>query len=346
MGVLNKYSFRVFIVILSLVLCVFGKSASAFQGLEGEVQLSCKIKPAFKDHMVKSWLIELRKSSGEQVEQDLVMTGSKVSFRSLKPGIYFVCMSGTMAQEHCESVDLTPPSGKSFHRFEKEIKEPMPAINGSNFHTVRTTELVVPREAQMELERAQRAVSKGDQEQAIKHLELALSIYPRYTAALNNLGTLYHHSRKYKQAIQCFTNVIEIQPESYVGWINLGGSLISNGEFRKALEANERAYQIQPDDAHVVSQLGLNYFYLRDYPKAEQFLKRTIELDPYSPIYPQIYLAHIALASNQLSEARAYMQEFVDLHPNAPEAAGLRKKLEHMQSDDIEHEAAEIAARR
>ena len=51
----------------------------------------------------------------------------------------------------------------------------------------------------------------------------------------------------------------------------------------------EIAYEAESDDPYIIDSIGWAYYLINDYPKAEQFLKRAVELMPNDPIVNDHY---------------------------------------------------------
>lgn len=294
------------------------------------VELHCKIVAPTQERSHKLWRVELRKSTGEPARRSVASNGDTVRFKKLEPGIYSVCISGENNRSHCQSVDLVPPSGEIHYRFEKTIETPPAAVNQSDKHQVNASRLAIPDKAKRQLQLSEEAHHRGDRQQAIRHLETALEIYPKYADALNNLGTYYHRSGNYTRSIEYFRKATSIDPNLFAGWVNLAGSLLATGKFDKALEANRKAIGLRPGDALANSQMGINLYYQRQFAEARRYFQRVAVLDPYSANSPHLYLAHIALAEKSPREAEGFIRKHLELHPNSPQGSSLRQTLRNL----------------
>ncbi len=301
-----------------------------------EVELSCSIKAPSREREVQIWQVELRRASGEPARVLTAMSGETLHIRNLDPGIYTVCILGSMERRHCESVDLNPPPGKTTYRFLKKFQAPTSVLDQADLHQVNLHQLAIPQDARRQFLSAEQADMRGDVNESITHLKRAIEIDPSYADAVNNLGSHYHRNGQYDLAIQCFKKVTELNPEFYGGWVNLAASLLSKGKFRDALEANQRAYRLRPDEPLVSAQLGLNYYYMHDLSEAKKYFLKTLQRDPASALSPQLYLAHIALAEMHQKEAVEYFTEYLKIHPNTPEAENLRLILSNLVTNRIQ----------
>ncbi len=304
------------------------------------IQLDCKISPSAGG--ANWWEVELRRPSGELVGQATAMNGDAARFKNLRPGIYNLCILGTENRERCESVDLNPPPNKRSFRFSRYLRAPEHLLNLKGLNMVNQTSLAVPAHARDELYRAEQSEVRGDTKQMVGHLRKAIEIDPNYADALNNLGTYYHRVGKHEESVQYFKKVTELEPEFYGGWVNLGGSLLSLGRFQEALAANSKAYELRPNDGVVLAQTALSYYYLHDLTEARQLFTRLKTIDPASPVEPELFLTHIALAERNKEEAKEHIGEFLKIHPNAPEAARMRDLLNNL--DNISFSEPDVVA--
>jgi Flp pilus assembly protein TadD len=323
---------RIFGAIAVLLAMAFLGHPAAAQTGKIRVELRCRLVPVLGEKGYKSWAVDLQSSDGELLRRSISATGDTVRFKNLVPAIYIVCISGEKQRSRCESVDLFPPSGEKEHRFTKELSLPRPMLNTPDAHKISSARLAVPASAQREMFRSQECRMRGDNREALLHLERALAICPRYPEALNNMGTCYHRAHDYQKAIQCFRKVTEIDPDFYLGWLNLGGSLLASGALQQALEAQLRALALRPDDITANALTAMSCFRLRRYPEARERFVKVAELDPVSASLPHFYLALISMAQNETAEANGYIRSYLEIHPNSPRSPYLRKVLDNLAS--------------
>jgi Tfp pilus assembly protein PilF len=71
----------------------------------------------------------------------------------------------------------------------------------------------------------------------------------------------------------------------------------------------------------------MSFFETGDLDQAETYLKTAVRLDPAHFSHPQLILAEIYRKRGDLPAARAALNSFLELHPDSPEAAGIRQKM-------------------
>src|SRR5579862_5577394 len=191
---------------------------------------------------------------------------------------------------------------------------------------VSAKDLAIPEQAHREYDEAEKKLAKRDVEGAVAHLERATALAPQFAAAWNHLGTIAYQTRDYPRAESCFRKALDADKDFYQPLVNLGGVLINLGKFDEALQYNLYAALTRPGDALANSQLGMNYFYLNKLDLSQKYLTIAKQLDPAHFSHPQLMLAEIFLRHQDRTAALAALQEFLQYHPDSPEAAKIKEK--------------------
>jgi Tfp pilus assembly protein PilF len=198
-------------------------------------------------------------------------------------------------------------------------------------HVVSARELSIPPGARREYHEAQKSLSRRDAAGAVAHLEKAVAIAPQFAVAWNNLGTIAYQGREFARAEQNFRKALEQDPQAFEPLVNLGGALLSEGKFPDALPYNRDAVEARPHDALANSQLGMNYFALGDFDRAEKYLLTAQQIDPAHFSEPQLTLAEIYIRESKPQSAVAELEDFLKRHPDAGNAGEIKKTIEKLR---------------
>jgi len=186
------------------------------------------------------------------------------------------------------------------------------------------------------------------------YLQLALFVRPDFVVAHYALGELYDQMKGYEQAAAAFervprssplwlnaqlrraydlsslerveeaksllTELIKAHPEDMRTYYTLGNMLRGNKEYAAAIEQYTKAIEKlgPPDKSHwsLYYARGVSYERLKDWPKAEADLKRSLELDPNQELTLN-YLGYSWVDQNiNLKEAMDLIRRAVQLRPN------------------------------
>ncbi len=112
--------------------------------------------------------------------------------------------------------------------------------------------------------------------------EKAISLDPKSTGALVNLGTLYFNARSLAKAEKLYTRAIEVDPAYALAHFNLGNLHDERGDVEKALEHYTEALKLNPSypDAHY--NLALLFQNQGESMRAVPHWKSYLKLDPHS----------------------------------------------------------------
>jgi tetratricopeptide (TPR) repeat protein len=172
---------------------------------------------------------------------------------------------------------------------------------------------------------------KGELEPAQEQFRMALTIDPDNVEARNNLGVWYNSQGRYAEAVEEFKQALRVNPDNAEVRCNLGTIYNSMKQYDSAIDQFQKALQIKPDSAEAMNNLGTAYKDKGEYDKAIQIFSRTIELFPNLAI-PHLNIAIIYLfQKNDRAKALYHFERALEVEPNLPQAAAVRKKIEELK---------------
>jgi tetratricopeptide (TPR) repeat protein len=210
----------------------------------------------------------------------------------------------------------------------------MPPMTSYGARVVSTAELrqSVPADAKKEYNLGLKSVSKGDLVQAAAHFKEALTIYPEYLAARNDLGAQYLKLKRLDEAEADFRNVLERDPKNFNAQFNLG---LVHIERRGYVEAIARLTQaIAIDSTRPVARLWLGFALLEtgDLANAERELTKGLVMGGSECVAAHYHLARIYVSRGDNAQAARSLQAYLEEAPKGEyvkDAKLLQKKLEH-----------------
>jgi len=259
----------------------------------------------------------------------------RFTFRNLVQGAYTIAVFLPGYGEVIRTVDVTSGLADAKGRvsvvipFDPPGRAAATAIKERGTVSVKT--LAIPGRAQAEYQAAQGDLARRDTESAKRHLERAVELAPHFMLAWNNLGTIAYQTGRHADAEKYFRAALERDPGAFYPVVNLGGVLLNLGKLDEALKYNEYAVRERPHDALANSQLGMTCFLRGDSERALKHLTEAKRLDPGHFSQPQLYLARIYAGRGDAKAAARELEEYVRLHPDAPESAGLRRQIEQLR---------------
>ncbi len=122
-----------------------------------------------------------------------------------------------------------------------------------------------------------------------------------------------------KERIGAIIEMLKKNPENAVVWADLGMARKGIEDYEGSKEAYAYALKLQPNNSVVAENLGVIYAdYLKDYPKAEQYFRLSITLDPSVGYrYLRLFEFYRYLLKDA-QKAKAILEEGLRAIPNDP----------------------------
>lgn len=125
--------------------------------------------------------------------------------------------------------------------------------------------------------------AKGDNDQALEHLEQTVRFDPEAGYAWLKIGIIQVQQGKNEQAIESFQKSISTdtgKKQNYYPHLLLGSLLADSGEYEKAIKAVQTAVQLEPSNYMVHFSLAEIMLATKNFEKARAELETTVNLEP------------------------------------------------------------------
>jgi len=209
--------------------------------------------------------------------------------------------------------------------------QPKAAENHGKAAVVNAALADVPEDARALYEKALTQSQNGDTAKAIDNLKLAISIYPKFPLALNQLGVEYLKSGDARRAVEPLRSATTLSPDAASPKLNLGIALLETKQFHEAEEQLRSALKISATPtAHMY--LGLTLAHLHDGAAAEGELKAAIESSANQLTIAHYYLGGLYWQLLQYHRAADELDTYLRLTPNAPDAERIRGTIKELRS--------------
>lgn len=167
---------------------------------------------------------------------------------------------------------------------------------------------------------------------AIRELEQAAKLDPRFSEAKNNLGSAYMLKGDLEKAKATFQEVLKdpFYPTPEFAYFNLARIHEQQGKVPEAIAEYKRALDIRPDYVDAHHNLGTLYLQQGKLDLAIRAFREATRLEPQGAIY-QRSLGIAYLQAGKREEARRALQRALELQPDGPQAENTRKLLEQLK---------------
>lgn len=271
--------------------------------------------------------VELRDgSTGAVLGSSYTGMAGSFEFRELPQGAYdVVAFSGTQTAE--ERVQVNSMSAS----VDLRLSGSRPT-DGLGNRTVSVNEYHVPEGAREELRKAKEASAKNKHEDALRHLDRALELYPGYPEALTVRATYKLDQRDFEGAVSDLQLAIANDGNCALAYTVLGSAQNVQHKFDDALRSLERAETLAPDVWQTYFEVARAYSGKNEYAESLKALDRAQTLAP--PGYPLIPLlrANNLMALSRYSDAVNELQAFIQKNPAGSHTDRAKQMLEQAQA--------------
>ena len=239
---------------------------------------------------------------------------------NIKPGEYEVVVTSGTAETH-ERVTVTSAEASVSMRLNVAGAAP----DGSA--TVSVAKMKVPEKAQKEFQKANDAFRSNKLEEALKHADKALSIYPNYAEALVLRGILAISDKKVADGENYLQQAIKADPSYGMAYIAMGAALNQDQKYADAERALERGITLSPDSWQAYFEMSKAALGLQKYADAVKDADRAAALakEDYPPVH--LVKAHALMGLQRYDVAVAELEQFLSRDPQNPNADYARETL-------------------
>jgi len=186
----------------------------------------------------------------------------------------------------------------------------------------------------------------GDNELALKKLEKALEVDPRYADAHNALGLLRNRLQQYDQAEASFKAALDSAPGNSMALNNYGQFLCQQQRYdegqAKFIEAVKNPLYRTPEVA--LTNAGLCALAAKNVEAAEEHFRSALDRNPQLTL-ALLQMAQISFDRRELPEAQRYMTRYFALASQSPRALALAIKIEKAIGNDDKAASYAVALR-
>jgi len=198
--------------------------------------------------------------------------------------------------------------------------------------TVSVRQLRIPDRARKEFRKGVESASHGQTDEAIKHWEKSIQIYPQFAESYMELSKVYAIRGDFDHATDAAKRAIDIDGKDGTPYAYLGFAYLKAKDFPKAKDAFQNSVRLS--DSNWFSQFWLGDLLLKqkNFEDAYPHLLRASQLNPEEPeVYLVLYNDLVLL--DRREEALAKIDEFLTRFPKNPVAEKAREKRDALAKD-------------
>lgn len=202
-------------------------------------------------------------------------------------------------------------------------------VRGGAF--VGVADLAVPSRARKLLDQANELMRKRDMEQALQKLKDAVSIYPAFAVAYNNMGVIYSQLGDPARARNALESAVSLNDHFALAHLNLGRISLAAGDFAAAEASLDKASRFGPANPMTLVLLSYAEYMNGSFDEAIATSHVAHALDkPHALVHRMA--ASAFERKNQAANAIAELELFLKEEPSGAGADAARKELKDVSA--------------
>jgi tetratricopeptide (TPR) repeat protein len=176
------------------------------------------------------------------------------------------------------------------------------------------------------------SVQAGNREKAIEQLKSALSIYPDFMLAFNEMGVQYIKLHKWDKAAASLRSALKLAPDDFAPNLNYGIVLLQTKDFTGAAIALRQALKKDSSSAAARFYYGQALTWLGNYDAAERELLQAISLGGNELIEAYRLLGAVYIEKRNNQRAAEELEKYLNLLPKAKDADKIREIIKQLRA--------------
>lgn len=179
-----------------------------------------------------------------------------------------------------------------------------------------------------------RYMMQGNYERAMEKLNRALEYNDNYGPAHHYIAELYRRLGRFENAEEHFEDALAATPDDSHLRNNYGVFLCDTKQYDKAIREFRKVLEnpVYQPRANVWENMGLCLKGKPDMPKAEEYLRRALNINPQLP-KSLLNMAEISLEQDNYLSGRAYLQRYLEIARHNPRSLWLGIQIERELGD-------------
>jgi tetratricopeptide (TPR) repeat protein len=319
---------------IALVLASSSPLLAQIGQISGQVRYAGSNQPAFNA------IVSCDSYTSGFIGQLYADRNGRFQFTRLQLGQYTIRVRFPGYTEEKQDVDLSTAITANL-QFQLKADSSKPAVSPV---TGTIAANLPPAAAKAEFDQASSLLGSGKKEDippAVRHLEKAVSLYPRFAEAELKLGTAYMDLQQWDKAEQALKKTIEIDPKAANGYFALGEVYRRQKRFDQAEKTLQDGLAIETRSAQAHLTLARVYWdrvagvkdeaqWRPPLEKSYQEVKQALDLDP-NLAAAHLLKGNLLFKVRRAEDALKEFDEYLRLDPNGEFAAPTRELAEKIR---------------
>jgi tetratricopeptide (TPR) repeat protein len=265
--------------------------------------------------------ITLSKSSGEMLASGSAFSG-RAEFGNLAPGSYTVTASAPLFHSASQTVDLLLSSPN------EQVELILRPQRDSTASRSASSGLLLSPKLRKELASALDALRANKLDAAKKHVDAAFRLAPANPDVNFVRGLYFARAGEASAARESWQKSISVDPKYTPAMLQLGTLALKSGNYTDARDFFSATLNVNPNSWRAHELLAVTLLRLHKFPEAAREAELTLRFGHQQAIGANLILAEADLEQQKLANAREALRALLTSHPSSEQAAAATRLLQ------------------
>jgi tetratricopeptide (TPR) repeat protein len=306
-----------FYPIAALILCALATHTIQAQGSNDQTlpgssyEIAGQVRAADGRAPVERALVRLERFAGSIVDQISTDGTGRFRFAQLQPGQYIVTVKLEGFSARSQPMDISRLSPRQYVLLQLVADD---KVFNDRADGTAVVDAGVPEDARNEFVRAQAALQEAKADDARRHLEKAVSIFPDFFAAQMLLGSLYMDAKELGKAEHTWRRALSVRPKTVEAYIMLGELYRQQKKYKEAEQALVAGLKLDTGSWRGHFTMGRVYWEMGEVERAAPHVGQALKLKPDNAA-AHLLAGNIFVRLNMLENALVEYEEYLRLAP-------------------------------
>ena len=314
-------------VILLLFVLLSGQTGFGQSGASVDRMISGRLLYDNGEFSCDRCVVNLLMGGVRPVASTYADLSGRFSFRSVNRGSYTIQLDLEGFEPVNYEIDVGTGVGYETNVTIMLVRKPVIIVRDEK-HVIDASEMIerFPKKAVEAYKKGLDQKKKSTNDQAIKQFEQAIRIAPEFYQAHNELGLAYKQAGRFEDAERAFLKAHEVNDSSADPLVNLTSLYIDENKNDRAVETGEEAVKKNSRSASAFFNLGMALYKLAMLDRAENALKKALELAPKMASV-RLMLANVYLKARNRDKLMEQLDSYLAENPKGE----MRQTVEEMR---------------
>lgn len=329
-------------IALSILLLACAGAGAQFNSNNRITSVNLQVRVTFQDDRAAGDQIrvQLISETGTPAGEAFTNAEGRASFHITSPGMFELRVSGSSVQGTATEQVRIEDMDKSrtvYVRVKPKTDATATTAKPNTRPVTSATDLRAPNDARKAFRKGMEAWEQNDFPKAAEQFEKAVSLFPEYDSAYNNLGVMYFRMNQPDKARAAFERSVALNDKNADADRNLSRILIHEGNFSRATDLLKKSLMVEPLNPVTLTLLCVADIQSGNDDGALATARRAHQLphEGYSLVH---YVAGQALEhKGQPQQAYAEYETYLHESPTGAEAPQVRSALARLTATSQPH---------